>query len=78
MSMGKHLMLAMASGLTSKIVRVATRKVMHHRGGTPRLPGAVRRSSGVGPALAIAAGTGALLAIADLLREQEKRSVRHS
>lgn len=78
MSIAKHLVLAVASGLTSKIVRRATRKVMHGRGGMPRLPVTVRRRSGVGSALALAAGTGALLAMADLLREQEKRTLRHT
>jgi hypothetical protein len=61
-----------ACGLTSKMVRNATRRTMHTGYGTPRLPEPARRRSGFGTALLWAAGTGAALALADVLKEQRR------
>ncbi len=60
----------------SKIVRNRTRKAMHNEYGAPRLPRPVRRRSGLGTAVLLAAGTGALMALADVLNEQGKDAAR--
>ena len=58
--------------IATRIVRSRTRKAMHTEYGAPRLPRPVRRRSGLGTALLLAAGTGALMALADVLNEQGK------
>lgn len=77
-SFARHVMMAVAGGITSKAVRRVTRRVMHDPVGTPRLPRPVRDRSGMGTALLLAAGTGAFLALADVLKEQEKYTVRRA
>lgn len=76
MALARNLMLAIAGGVTSNVVRRATRSMMHDRVGAPRLPRPVRNRTGLGTALLLAAGTGAFLALADVLKEQEKHAVR--
>jgi hypothetical protein len=49
---------------------------MHTEHGAPRLPYRVRRRSGLGTAIVLAAGTGALMALADVLNEQGKDAAR--
>ena len=63
---------------TTMLARRATRRVMHARGGAPRLPGAVRRSNGAGMLLLIAAAAGAVLALGDVLQERRKQAARAS
>ena len=77
-SIGKRMMWALAAGLTHKMMRRATRRAMHTRYGAPRLPVAARKTRGVGSGLMWAAGTGAMLALSDVLREQEKRTVHRA
>jgi len=76
--LARNLMLAAAGGVTSKVVRRATRRMMHDPVGEPRLPRPVRRRSGLGTALLLAAGTGAFLALADVLKEQEKHATHRA
>ena len=71
-SLTRKVMWGVASGVTSKVVRNATRKAMHTSYGAPRLPNPVRRRSGLGTALLWAAGAGAFLALADVLKEQRQ------
>lgn len=61
-------------GATTMLMRTATRKAMHGRGGAPRLPAGMRRRRGIGAVLAWAAAAGVLLALADLLVEQRASS----
>ena len=77
-SFARSVMLAMAGGVASKATRRLTRRVMHDRVGAPRLPRKVRNGSGVGTALLLAAGTGAFLALADVLKEEKKHTVRRA
>ena len=72
MSLARKVMIGVASGVTSKMVRTATRKMMHTGSPTPRLPARVQRKTGFGTALMWAAGAGAFLAISDVLKEQRK------
>ncbi len=62
------------SGATM-IARIATRKMMHTEGGAPRLPRPVRRADVV-TFLALAGATGVILALADILQEQKKRTAQ--
>ena len=78
MALARNLMMALAGGHTSKAVRRATRSMMHDDIGAPRLPRPVRRRSGMGTALLLAAGTGAFLALADVLKEQEKHATHRA
>jgi hypothetical protein len=77
-NLARDVMWAVAGGLTSKVVRRATHSAMHTDEGHPRLPGTVRRSSGLGTVLLWAAGTGALLALADVMREEQKQVRRRA
>jgi hypothetical protein len=45
---------------------------MHERSGEPRLPDPVRRSSSIGTLLLLAGIAGALLALGDILKEQQQ------
>ena len=71
-SLARKVMWGVAGGVTSKVVRRVTRKALHTDYGAPRLPNPVRRRSGFGTALMWAAGTGAFLALADVLKDQRK------
>ncbi len=76
MAIGRKLAWALLGTVTSKMVRTATRRAMHTPGGATRLPMPVRRRSGFGTALGMAVGTGAVMAIADVLKEQGKLSAQ--
>ena len=73
--LAKKLIWAAATGVASGVVRRVTRRAMHDPFGGRRLPRMVTRRIGFGPSLAWAAGTGALLAIVDVLREQKEETV---
>jgi hypothetical protein len=73
---GRRLMWAVVGAVASKVTRRATRKAMHTPGGAPKLPRGVRRQRGLGTGLAWAIGTGAAMAIADVLSEQGKTAAR--
>ena len=77
--MGKlagKLMWMIAGTAVSKMARKYTRKTLYTRGGAPRLPRKARRQSGLGMMLGWAVATGAIMALADVLQEQGKDSVR--
>ncbi|HEX5724645.1 MAG TPA: hypothetical protein VFX98_04220 [Longimicrobiaceae bacterium] len=74
--LARRLMWALVGSATSKAVRSMTRRAMHDRNGTPKLPRPVRRRNGMGTALTWAIGTGAMLALADVLSEQGKKAAR--
>lgn len=74
-NLSRKIMWALVGTAASRVVRSRTRKAMHTEYGAPRLPRPVRRS-GFGTALALAAGTGALMALADVLNEQGKDAAR--
>jgi hypothetical protein len=76
MAIAQSVAFAVAAGITSRIARRATRRAMHTQYGAPRLPVAARKTRGFGTALLWAAGTGAALALADVLREQQRETVR--
>ena len=60
------------AGSTTKLTRAVTRRAMRDANGTPRVPAAARRRSGVGTMLLWAVAVGVLLAVADILREQRE------
>jgi hypothetical protein len=64
----------LAGTATTMLTRRATRKAMHTRAGTPRLPRAARDNDGFVMILLLAAAAGAVLALADVLQEQRKQS----
>jgi hypothetical protein len=77
--MGKlagKLLWMIAGTAASKMARKYTRKTLHTRDGAPRLPRKARRESGLGMMLGWAVATGAIMALADVLQEQGKDSVR--
>jgi hypothetical protein len=75
-NIGRSMMYGIAGGMTTRLVRRSARKAMHTDRGLPRIPREARRRSGFGTMLLWAAGTGAVLAIADVLREQQSDSTR--
>ena len=74
--MGGKLMWAVAGSAASKMARKYTRGALHTDYGAPRLPRKARRQSGLGMMLGWAIATGAIMALADVLREQGKDTVR--
>ena len=70
--LGKKLMWMAVGTATSRAVRGATRNALHNRAGQPKLPQAVRYRSGMATALSWVIGASALMAIADVLKEQSK------
>ena len=75
-NLSRKILYAVLGTVASKVVRSRTSKAMHTPGGAPRLPRPVRRRSGLATALALAAGAGALMALADVLNEQGKDAAR--
>ena len=76
--MGKlagKLMWMLAGTAASKMARKYTRNALHNDRGAPRLPRKARRQSGVGMMLGWAIATGAIMALADVLKEQGKDTV---
>jgi hypothetical protein len=74
----RNIVYGVLGAATTRVARRATRKAVHTETGAPRLPQTARRRSGLGMTLAWAAGTGAALALADLLREQRKETTERS
>ena len=70
--LGKKLLWMAVGSATSKAVRNVTRSALHNRAGRPKLPVSVRRRHGMGTALTWVIGASALMAVADVLREQSK------
>lgn len=69
---------AMTSGIlggaATMLTRTATRKALYARNGAPRLPRAAQERHGIGTMLLWAAAAGILLAVADVLLDQKRRS----
>ncbi len=63
-----------AGSATTMLARAVTRRMMHDDAGTPRLPRTARRGASFGTFLALAGATGVIFALADVLREQRKRT----
>lgn len=61
---------------TTMLARSATRKAMHRDDGAPRLPRAARFNHDALTFLALAAATGVVFAIADVLQEQRQHTAR--
>lgn len=76
MAIGQRLMWAVVGTAAATLTRRVTRRVLHKRNGALRLPRRVRSKTGLNTALAWAAGTGALLGVADVLSEQGKNAAR--
>lgn len=77
--MGKlvgKLLWMVAGTAASKMARKYTRSALHNERGAPRLPRKARRQSGVGMMLGWAIATGAIMALADVLKEQGKDTVQ--
>jgi hypothetical protein len=75
-NIGRKLLWAVVGGVATKTARSMTRKALYHEGGTPRLPGPVRRSRNLQTALVMAFGTGVLLAVTDMLNDQGRTAAR--
>lgn len=73
--LGGKLIWMLAGTAASKMARKYTRRTLHNRSGAPRLPRKARRQSGVGMMLGWAIATGAIMALADVLKEQGKDTV---
>ena len=75
-SLGRKLLWMAVGTATSKAVRGATRSALHNRSGSPKLPRTSRRRRGMGTALTWVVGASALMALADVLKEQSKDAAR--
>lgn len=75
-SLGRKMMWAVVGGAAMKAARGFTRDALHTRQGGARLPRPVRRQRNLQTALLMAVGTGALMAVADVLQEQGKTAAR--
>ena len=72
MGIGKKIMWGLAASTATKVARSGTRRALHTRYGSPRLPRQARARSGLRTGLMWAAGAGIVLALADVFREQKK------
>jgi hypothetical protein len=73
MASARTIGLGMVSAAVTMLARNATRRAMHDQSGAPKLPRAARRSDSVTMLLIVAAASGALLALADVLQEQRRQ-----
>lgn len=76
MGIGRKLLWTALGGFTMKTARNVTRNALHDRMGAARLPNRVRRQRNMESALLLAAGTGVVMALADVLQEQGKTAAR--
>ena len=77
--MGKlagKLMWMVAGTAATRMARKYTRGALYTAHGRPRLPRKARRQSGIGMMLGWAIATGAVMALADVLTDQGKDTVR--
>jgi hypothetical protein len=77
MAVGRRLVWAVVGTAASKLTRRYVRRRLHTPSGATRLPRAARSRRGLGTALVFAVGTGALLAVADVLSEQGQDAARN-
>ncbi|MGE3508116.1 MAG: hypothetical protein AB7N65_04460 [Vicinamibacterales bacterium] len=68
----------MIGAATTVIARAVTRKMMHTQSGVRRLPRRARKSTSFTTMVLLAAATGALLALGDVLQEQRKQITEHA
>ena len=64
--------LGMAGAAVTMLARKMTRRMMHDERGEPKLPRAARRSNSVTMVLMVAAASGVLLALAEILQEERR------
>jgi hypothetical protein len=69
---GQKLVWGLLGAATTRVTRNVTRRVLHNEAGRPKLPRRARRRNGLNTALLWAAGAGVVLAVSDVLREQQK------
>ena len=72
MASARTIGLGMVGSAVTMLARNATRRAMHDETGAPKLPRAARRSDSVTMLLIVAAASGALLALAEVLQEQRR------
>jgi len=72
MTSARTIGLGMVGAAVTMLARSATRRAMHDENGAPKLPRAARRSDSVTMLLIVAAASGALLALAEVLQEQRR------
>lgn len=68
----------MIGAATTVVARALTRKMMHTQSGARRLPRRARKSTSFSTMVLLAAATGALLALGDVLQEQRKQITEHA
>jgi hypothetical protein len=73
MTSARTVALGIVGATVTMLARNATRRAIHDARGVPKLPRAARRSNSVTMLLIIAAASGALLALSDLLQEQRRQ-----
>jgi hypothetical protein len=69
---GRKITWGLAGIVATRIARGRTRKALHRDNGATRLPHAAKRRGGFGTAVLWAASAGALLGLADTLRDQRR------
>ena len=72
MASARTVALGVVGAAVTMFARSATRRAMHDERGAPKLARAARRTDSVTMMLIVAAATGALLALAEVLQEQRK------
>jgi hypothetical protein len=72
MASARTVALGVVGAAVTMVARKATRRAMHDESGAPKLPRAARRTDSVTMLLIMAAATGALLALVEVLQEQRK------
>ena len=65
--------LGIVGAAVTMLARQVTRRAMHDENGALKLPRAARRADSVTMLLFVAAASGALLALADVMQEQRKQ-----
>jgi hypothetical protein len=68
----------LAGAAVTTLARRTTRNALHTQDAERKLPARMRRRRGFGTAMLWAAGIGAVMAMADTLREQRKEVVERS
>ncbi len=72
MASGRTAGLGIVGAAVTMLARKVTRRVMHDARGVPKLPRATRRSNSMTMVLIVAAASGVLLALAEILQEQRR------
>ena len=72
MASGRTVGIGIIGAAMTMLVRSLTRRAMHDQRGSVKLPRAARRTNSLTMVIALAALSGALLALGDVLQEQRK------